>query len=89
MTTILEVKVVPNASRDEISGWLGDNLKLRVRAPPERGRANLAVIKLLSDELGIPAKHITVIDGQTSPLKRIQLEGITGTRLRNMLPRSG
>ncbi|MDA0979613.1 MAG: DUF167 domain-containing protein [Proteobacteria bacterium] len=89
MTTILEVKVVPNASRDEISGWLGDNLKLRVRAPPERGRANRAVIKLLSDELGIPARDITVIDGQTSPLKKIRFEGITGTRLRNMLPPSG
>ncbi len=39
----LDLKVVPKSSRDCIAGWLGDALKVRVRAPAERGKANAAV----------------------------------------------
>ena len=42
----LEVKVVPGASRSEVTGWLGDSLKIRVAAPPERGKANAAVVRM-------------------------------------------
>lgn len=41
----LKVKVVPGASRDEIVGWLGDALKIKVTAPPEKRRANEVVVE--------------------------------------------
>ena len=44
----LKVRVVPGASRSAISGWLDDVLKVRVSAQPEKGKANTAVVVLLS-----------------------------------------
>jgi len=41
-STRLKVKVVPGSSRDEIVGWLGDALKIKVMAPPEKGKANVS-----------------------------------------------
>ncbi|MFM7075771.1 MAG: DUF167 domain-containing protein, partial [Planctomycetaceae bacterium] len=49
----LEVKVVPGSSRDQIVGWLGDALKIKVTAPPEKGKANERVVELLAGALGI------------------------------------
>jgi uncharacterized protein (TIGR00251 family) len=49
----LSVKVVPGSSRNQIVGSLGDALKIKVMAPPEKGKANEAVVELLSMKLGI------------------------------------
>ena len=45
----LTIKVVPNARKDEIVGLVGQRLKVRVLAPPEEGRANKAVYKLIAN----------------------------------------
>ena len=81
----LSIKAVPNASRDEISGWLGDALKIRVTAPPEKGKANQSIIRLLSRELGIPASQVRITDGQASPRKKASIEGITEAQLKDAL----
>lgn len=60
----LSLQVVPGSSRDEIVGWLGDSLK--VKAPPEKGRANEAVVALLAERLGIDNSSIAVVSGQAS-----------------------
>jgi uncharacterized protein (TIGR00251 family) len=73
----LFVKVVPGASRDRIVGELGDALKIAVSRPPEDGAANRAVIELLSDALGLPARDIALIAGQTNPRKQFRILGLT------------
>ena len=72
----ISIKVVPGASRDRIAGLLGDALKIQVAAPPEKGKANEAVIRLLAATLGCPAKDISVVKGQTSPRKTILVHAI-------------
>ena len=72
----LNVKVVPGSSRDQIVGWLGDALKIKVMAPPEKGRANEAVVELLSMKLGICTADIEVESGQSSPSKVIAITGM-------------
>jgi len=83
----LELKVVPGSSRDAVAGWLGDALKIRVKAPPEHGRANAAVIALLADTLGITADRIAISRGQSSPRKLVEIQGLTERQVRDRLDR--
>ena len=82
----LSVKVVPGASRDEIAGWLGDALKVRVSAPPEKGKANQAVERVIAKALGLSAKDVKVVVGQSNPRKTIEVKGINETELYQRLP---
>ena len=72
----IQLKVVPGASRDEISGWLGDSLKLRVRYPAEAGRANATVIKLLSTLLDVPRGSLRIVSGTSSSRKILEVDGL-------------
>jgi uncharacterized protein len=72
----LNVKVVPGSSRNQIVGWLGDALKIKVAAPPEKGKANEAVIELLAETLGIDADAIKIESGHASPSKVIAITGM-------------
>lgn len=84
----LSVKVVPGASRDEIAGWLGDALKVRVAAPPEGGRANAAVQGLIAAALGLPASQVRLVAGAASPRKTVEVAGIEERELRARLART-
>ena len=72
----LALKVVPGASRPGIVGVLGDRLKVRVAAPPERGKANREVVALLRDWLG--TKQIEIVAGHARAEKTARVAGITG-----------
>jgi len=72
----LAVKVVPGSSREGIAGWLGDELKVRVRRAPEAGKANLAVIQLLAKVLQLPENQIRIVAGGASPHKIIEISGL-------------
>ncbi len=74
---ILEVKVLPNSSRNKIVGEFNGALKIAVNAPPEEGKANKAIIDLLSAILDIPKKNIQILSGQTNSHKKIKILGIT------------
>ena len=78
----LSLKVVPGSSRDEIVGWLGDSLKVKVKAPPEKGRANEAVIALLAERLRIDASSIAMVSGHGSPAKVVDVDGMDAAALR-------
>ncbi|HRI81337.1 MAG TPA: DUF167 domain-containing protein [Opitutaceae bacterium] len=82
---ILAVKVIPNASRDEIIGWLGDALKIKLQAPPLEGRANAALCAFLANTLDLPKSAVTMLSGKTSRLKKVRLAGLTPARLQTRL----
>ena len=78
----LAVRVVPNASSNEIEGWHkdetgADELKIRVTAAPEKGKANKAVIELLSKSLKIGKSKIVILQGGTGKRKKIFLYEVT------------
>ena len=86
----LQIKVVPGSSRDCIAGWLGDIVRVKVSAPPERGQANAAVERLLEVTLGLPRGAASVVSGNTSPRKTIEIMGLSPDlvqqRLRLVVP---
>ena len=85
----LKVRVVPGASQSEVSGWLGDMLKIRVTAQPEKGKANSAVVSLLANSLGISKKSVSVISGKTSQQKVIAVHGLSMAQVKRKLDANG
>lgn len=81
----MRVLVVPNATRSEIVGPHGDRIKIRVAVPPERGKANAEVCRLLIDTTGAVAAEVT--NGLTSRTKTIALGGISSEAVRRALAR--
>jgi hypothetical protein len=64
--TRLAVRVSPRAKRDEIIGWREGVLRVRVRAAPEKGKANEAVCALIAEAMGLPRRAVVVEQGHTS-----------------------
>lgn len=81
----IRLKVVPGASRDEIAGAYGDRLRVRVRAAPESGKANGAVLALLAGRLHVPAAALEVVQGHGSPLKSITVRGLSAEQVESLL----
>jgi len=82
----LQLKVIPSSSRDAIVGWLGQALKVKVTAPPEKGRANKAVEELLANALGLPAASVSIVAGQSSSTKVIEISTMARADVLRMLP---
>lgn len=69
----IRLRVVPGASRSEIVGPLGDRLKVRVASPAEGGKANRAVIALVSERLGVSLRDVEVVSGRSSRDKTLRV----------------
>jgi uncharacterized protein (TIGR00251 family) len=75
-STRVRVRVSPGARRTELVGRHGGAWKVRVVAAPERGRANEAVLDLLSRELELPRRAVSLVSGHAAREKVVRLEGI-------------
>jgi uncharacterized protein (TIGR00251 family) len=73
----LAIKVVPRSSRDEIVGWRDGVLRLKVRAPPQDGRANAAVVALLAAALEVRKSAVAIVAGHAAAHKRVVVEGLS------------
>jgi uncharacterized protein (TIGR00251 family) len=73
---LLNVKVVPGASRDRVVGRYGDGIKVQVAAPPEQGKANAAVARLLADFFAVHPSQVGLIRGAANPRKQFRISGV-------------
>ena len=76
----LFIRVTPNAGRDAIEGVeLRDDglavLRLRVKAVPDKGKANAAAVALLAKALGVPKSAISLVSGETARFKTLAIAG--------------
>ncbi len=81
----LSLRVQPNASRSEVVGWYGEALRIRVAAPPSKGRANDAVLDLLAEHTGIRRQHMRIVRGHQSRDKVAEITTVNAEELNGRL----
>src|SRR3954465_9633928 len=81
----IRLRVAPGRRRPELVGRHGDAWKVRVSAPPERGRANDAVCDLLASIAGVPRGSVNVIVGTTRRAQVVEVRGVEFDMLAGML----
>jgi uncharacterized protein len=86
--TRLRVTVSPGAARTELVGRHGDGWRARVAAPPERGRANDALVALLAAALAVPASSVRVVGGRSARAKVVEVDGLEKDEVESRLTRS-
>lgn len=72
---LFAVRVVARASKTEIVGVVEGSLKVRVSAPPVDGAANKEVINLLANAFGVARSDVSIVNGETSRIKRVRVVG--------------
>lgn len=73
----LALRVQPRASRNEVTGWRGETLLLRITAPPVEGAANAACQEYLAELLGLKRTDVQLVAGEKSREKRFRVSGLT------------
>jgi uncharacterized protein (TIGR00251 family) len=81
----LRVHVTPGARQEGIAGWHGGSLRVKVRARPERGRANQAFLQMLARRLGVAPANLSIVRGAASPDKLVEVDGLSEEELRARL----
>ncbi len=85
----IPVKVQPNTSNEKVIGELGGQLKIAVNAPPEKGRANKAIVKVLAKWLNVRNSDIYLMHGEKSKDKEVFVKNITDKDLQKLLTQNG
>jgi len=83
------VRLTPKGGRDAIEGWHAaddgsSHLKVRVRAAPESGNANTALIELIANAMGVSRTSFAIIGGQKARLKTLAVTGDTSALARKL-----
>ena len=83
--TRLQVRVSPGARRASVVGRHGDGWEIRVAAPPEKGRANDALVHLLANVVDVPASAVVVVSGHGTRDKIVELTGVAPSEVARRL----
>ena len=73
---VITVKVVPGSSRTEFAGLHGQAYKIKIAAPPEKGKANKMLMAFIAGQLNIKKNAVEIQNGKTSCIKQILLRGV-------------
>lgn len=68
---LLFVKVVPKSKKNAVVGYYGDFLKIKITAPPEKGKANAELTGFLARFFGVPKNSVSIVRGQTQAVKMV------------------
>ena len=79
---VFTVKAVPGSSRTSVAGILDGMLKVKLAAPPEKGKANRQLIEFLCGLLKVKKNQVSLVSGETSPVKQVKISGLSPDSIR-------
>lgn len=82
---ILDVKIIPKSSKNEIIGWENDLIKIKIKEIAEKGKANKELINFLSKTFNIAKSNIKIVKGDTSRIKRVEIKKISKAEILKIL----
>lgn len=82
---VLSLKVQPRSARNQLAGLQGDELKLKLTAPPVDGAANRCCCDFLAQLLQISGSRVELIGGATSRHKKVLIRGLSEQQVRGRL----
>ncbi len=80
------VRLTPRAGSDRIDGVVDGILRARVAAPPVDEAANVALVRLVAAELGVPRRDVRLVAGQAGRMKILAIEGVSPERVLERWP---
>ncbi len=82
----IKVRVSPKSLKGEVVGWMDDgSLKVHVQATPEGGRANIELLRVVAEALGLPVGSVTLDSGSTSTFKVLRIVGLDEEEVKRRL----
>jgi uncharacterized protein (TIGR00251 family) len=78
---VFQAKIVPGSSKNSLCGLLNGMLKVKVAAPPEKGKANSCLLNFLARKLNVKKNTLSIISGPTNPVKEIHILRISARSL--------
>ncbi len=82
---IIPARIQPNSSKEKVIGEYAEKLKIAVTSPPEKGKANKAIVKVLAKWLNIKSSDIQIVSGEKSKDKEIFVRNITEKDIYRMI----
>jgi uncharacterized protein (TIGR00251 family) len=80
-SVLVNIKVVPGSSRDRVAGLYADGIKIQTSAPPEAGKANRAVAKILAQFLGVKPGQVELVSSPSNPRKCFKVTDCSAAHL--------
>jgi uncharacterized protein len=87
MAARITVRATPRSGHDSIEAGAGGAYVVRVTAPPDEGKANAAVCRVVAEGLGVPKTAVTVVRGHAARAKTLEIAGLTPEEVAQRLPR--
>jgi len=78
---IFTARIIPGSSKTVLCGLFDGMLKIKVAAPPQKGKANQCLVEFLARQLGVKKNAVRIVSGQTSRIKRLHILGVSAETL--------
>ena len=86
---LIDVRVIPRATKSGVAGARDNALLVRLNAPPVEGAANAELIEVLARALGVPKRAISLVSGERSRQKRVRVTGVTAEQVAEVAEKTG